>query len=143
VRRQADHPGGGLGDVVGGQWDGAGINGAGPCRVAPEPVDAEFCAADEARFKVSDADAGSGEVGAQVEAELGDESLRGAIDVAARIGVGGGGAAEIDDVAPVEAGSKAWVICIMPETFTATMRSQSAALDLWAGSRPPLRGRRY
>jgi hypothetical protein len=31
----------------------------------------------------------------------------------------------------------------MPETFTATMRSQSAALDQWAESRPPLRGRRY
>jgi hypothetical protein len=67
--------------------------------VNAEPVDAKFGAADEARFEVGSADAGSGEGGAQVEAELSNEGFRGTIDVAVGIGVGGSGAAEIDDAA--------------------------------------------
>ena len=80
---------------------GAGVNRVGLGAVAAEADGAEFAAADEAGFEVGDADTGADEVGFQIGAQLSDEGLASAVDVAAGIGVAGGGAADVDDVAVV------------------------------------------
>src|ERR1700683_1517308 len=89
-------------DVVGGQRLGPGVHAAGPLAVAEAHV-GELGAADQARFDAGHPDSGAVQVGAEVEAELVHEGLGRAVDVAARIRVGAGDRAEVDD-APAAAG---------------------------------------
>ncbi|MOA05413.1 hypothetical protein D3C78_1250110 [compost metagenome] len=61
----------------------------------------ELGAAAQARLQVGDADGGARQIGPQVQAELLHERLGGAVDVAARVGVGAGDGADVDHVAAI------------------------------------------
>src|SRR6201999_1876820 len=71
--------------------------GLGP--VAVEPDHRELGAAGQARFHAGHPDAGAVQVGPQVQAELVDEGLGRAVDVAPGVRVGAGDRAQVDHVA--------------------------------------------
>ena len=86
-----------VGHVVGGEGNGAVVDGVRGGSVAPVTDQGELGFGD-ARGQVGDANAGAEEVTAQVVRELLDEGLAGAIDVASGVGPLAGGGADVDDV---------------------------------------------
>jgi DNA invertase Pin-like site-specific DNA recombinase len=89
VRRQGSGPEDRLGDVVGGHRPHAGVDGVRLRLVAAEP-DYRELGVRHPRLDAGDPDPGAVHVGAEVEAELVDERLAAAVDVAARVRVGAG-----------------------------------------------------
>ncbi len=86
-----------LGDVVLIERFGVLIDGIGLLGIAMKTHMAEFGASHQARHDICHANIIRHQIGAQTQRELFDKGFAGAIDIAARIGITPGGAADIDD----------------------------------------------
>jgi Uma2 family endonuclease len=87
-----------VGNVFGGQWIGALVNGGGSFRIAFEAHFRKFASPDHSWLDIGDANRSAQQIGAQIIAELMHESLRSAVHVPARVGKLTGHRAEIHDM---------------------------------------------
>ena len=91
----------GVGHILGRQRLRTLVHGGGPVGVAGEADGRKLSACHQARLDICHTHPGSGQVGAQIEAELADKGLGRAIDVAAGIGPVAGDRTDVDHVPTV------------------------------------------